>query len=306
MIGAPAGPDGIAVLNESFGLSDALVFETSPLGGPVARLTAGSSTATVALQGAQVLGWRHAGVERLWLSPISRLGTGKAVRGGIPVCWPWFGPHPSDPQKPAHGFVRTRAWTVVGSSRGDRGIALSFATDCGPADQALFPHLASLRLTVILDEALSLQLETRNTGPSPFSLTQALHTYFRVSDIEGARIEGLAGRRYIDKLVGDARMTQVGTIAIGQEVDRIYLGDTSTVTLTDSPADRHRLQITSQGSGSAIVWNPWFEKTLRLGDMGGQQAFRHMLCIETANAGDDVVMLKPGGSHILAARYGLA
>ena len=306
MTGPAAGAGAIVALNDSFGLSDALVFETSPLGGPVARLTAGNSTATVAMQGAQVLGWRQAGIERLWLSPASRLATGRAVRGGIPVCWPWFGPHPLDPQKPAHGFVRTRTWTVVDSRRTDQGVALSLATECAPGDQPLFSHEASARLTLTLDDALSLQLETRNTGQTPFALTQALHTYFRVSDIDAARVEGLSGRTYIDKLASDARITQDGAIRIDREVDRIYLGDTSAITLSDGPADQRRLQITSQGSSSTVVWNPWFEKTRRLGDMGGQQAFRHMLCIETANAGDDVVMLPPGGAHMLGARYGRA
>ena len=291
-------------LNARFARPGAIAFEMSPLGGAVARLSRGPDTATVALQGAQVLGWRHHGTEMLWLSPVARLGTGKAVRGGIPVCWPWFGLHPSDAEKPAHGFVRTREWDVISSVADDDTASITFATATRPEDQALFPHMAEVTLTVALGDGLSLDLATRNTGPGPLPLSQALHTYFRVADIATVLVEGLTGRRYIDKL-GDQtiRKPQVGPVSFEREVDRIYLGRTEAITLLYDLYARRQLTIGSEGSASAVIWNPWIDKTARLSDMGGPNAYRHMVCIETANAGDDVQTLAPDTEHVLSAFY---
>lgn len=297
----------VADLNRTFQRHDAVTFEMSPLGGPVARLRIAGSETTIALQGAQVLGWRHKGTEMLWLSPMARLGTAKAVRGGVPVCWPWFGPHPADPAKPAHGFVRTRDWAVTASSSDRLAASITLATATGPGDAALFPHTAAVSLTVTLGDSLALSLETRNTGATDIPLTQALHTYFRVPDIAATVVESLTGARYIDKLGDDAsaRHLQVGPITFDREVDRIYLGATQSIVLASAQATGRHLVIESEGSASAIVWNPWIDKTIRLGDMGGPNAYRHMVCIETANAGDDVVNLPAGERHCLRATYRL-
>ena len=223
-------PVNLDALNGRFAVGGALAFAMSPLGGAVARLKWRGSEATVALQGAQVLGWRHAGAEMLWLSSASRLGTGKAMRGGIPVCWPWFGPHPGDPAKPSHGFVRTRAWEVASSAVDDAAVSITFSTRTGDGDRDLFPHDAEARLTVTLGAGLSLDLATHNLGPAALPLSQALHTYFRVSDIASVQVEGLAGQPYIDKLDDqNPRKTQAGPVMFSGETDRIYLGDTSAI-----------------------------------------------------------------------------
>ena len=278
-----------------------LAFETSPLGGTIARLTHGKAQTIVALHGAQVLNWTIDGDGLLWLSPVARIRAGKGIRGGIPVCWPWFGDSP-DAGKPAHGFVRHREWRVMGSAATVDAVSITLATATTAADKALWPHDAEARLTVTLGATLALALETRNTGPAPFPLTQALHTYFRVSDIAAVSVTGLEGRSYLDKLEGFARKTQCGPIAISGEVDRIYVGDTVSISLHDSGNGR-RLSIASAGSKSAVVWNPWTEKTARLGDMGSADAFRQMLCVETANAGCDVVTLSPDATHVLGVTY---
>jgi glucose-6-phosphate 1-epimerase len=218
------------------------------------------------------------------------------------VCWPWFGPHPGDPAKPAHGFVRTRDWRVVASDRDADAARLRLAIATEKRDRALWPHAASLELEVALGDGLSLALATRNGGGAPFPLTSALHTYFRVAEIARAFVEGLDGRTYIDKLDCLARKVQSGAVTIDREVDRIYLGDTRAITLVDGTTG-DRIAITSRGSASAVVWNPWIDKTARLGDMGAADAFRGMLCIETANAGDDVIALEPGATHVLGASY---
>ena len=293
-----------AALDRLYERPGAVAIRESPLGGPVVHLAARQATAAVAIQGAQVLEWQVAGRDLLWLSPLSRLGTGKSVRGGIPVCWPWFGPHPGDPGKPQHGFVRTRPWQVVASD-GDGGRAsVTLAYDAGDDDQALWPSRAKVRVTVTLDDALSLALETVNEGADTFDLTQALHTYFRVGDIASVQVLGLDGRDYLDKPDGYARKRQVGAISITGEVDRIYVGDIGAIRLVDDALGR-QIGIAGTGSRSAVVWNPWVERTAQMGDMGAADAYRQMLCVETANAGDDVVRVRPGASHTLGVRYTL-
>jgi glucose-6-phosphate 1-epimerase len=283
-------------------LPSRLDFEASPLGGPVARLTHGDFQALVALHGAQVLNWTQGGDGLLWLSPVARIRDGKGIRGGIPVCWPWFADHPTDASKPAHGFVRHRAWSVTSTHATADGVSITLATTTTDADQALWPHSAEALVTVTLGEALTVALKTRNTGTDPFPLTEALHTYFRVSDISNVSVMGLEGLVYLDKLEGFATKQQPGPIRFAGEVDRIYIGKTSPITIFDNGPNR-RIVIESAGSSSAVVWNPWTAKTARLGDMGSPDAFRQMLCVETANAGDDIVTLGPGETHALGAVY---
>lgn len=295
-------PD-LAFLQTTYSRPGALAFEASPLGGIVARLTFGQHESLVALQGAQVLSWVCNGAEQLWLSPHARLGIGKPVRGGIPVCWPWFGPHPYDEAKPNHGFVRTRIWEVVGTVAESDGVSIELAAETSLADLAIWPQEAQVRLTVRLNNRLALSLTTLNMGDVPFILTEALHTYFSVSSIDLVRIEGLAKCAYVDKIDNCTRKMQAGAIEIAHEVDRIYLGGTASVSLIDDGASQRRVSIMSRGSRSAVVWNPWIDKTARLGDMGGPDAYRHMVCIETANAGDDVVKVDRGGQHVMAVEY---
>jgi D-hexose-6-phosphate mutarotase len=291
-------PSGLAAHT----LPSRLGFEASPLGGPVARLTHGDFQALVALHGAQVLNWTCGGDGLLWLSPVARIRDGKGIRGGIPVCWPWFADHLTDASKPAHGFVRHRAWSVASTHSTPDGVSITLTTATTDGDRSMWPHSAEVLVTVTLGDMLTVAVKTRNTGTDPFPLTEALHTYFRVSDIANVSVIGLEGVAYLDKLEGFARKQQAGPILFAGEVDRIYLGRTSPITIFDNGPNR-RIVIESAGSGSAVVWNPWTEKTARLGDMGSPDAFRQMLCVETANAGDDIVMLGPGETHTLGAVY---
>lgn len=292
-------------LERAFGRAGAIAFATSVLGGPVAHLTAQGSSATIALQGAQVLSWQRRGVEQLWLSPVARLGAVRPVRGGIPVCWPWFGAHPEDPTKPAHGFVRTLAWQVAATAHGGTpehaSITLTFETR--PEHAGLWPHSARAELTVRLDDGLSLRLETTNTGSTPLVLSEALHTYFAVSDIGHVVIRGLENVDFVDTLDGHAIKRSADPITVDAEIDRIYIGDTRSIELRD---EARRIAITAKGSASAVVWNPWIAKTQRLGDLGAPDAFRRMMCIETTNAGSDLILLEPGKRHALEARYDVA
>lgn len=292
-----------ADLERRFGRAGAVRFEASPLGGTVAHLTWRDAQASVAIFGAHVLRWKANGREQLWLSPAARLDAGKAVRGGIPVCWPWFGPHETRSDLPAHGLVRARPWRVVETVAEADGAGITLAIAEGTAHIDGWPEGATATLRVVLGAGLDVSLETYNAGGAPMRLTSALHTYFAVSDIASVRVDGLAGCAYLDKLDDSARRQQDSAIRFASEVDRIYLGDTAHIELHDDGPPARRLEIASDGSRSAIVWNPWIEKAVRLGDMGSADAYRHMVCIETANAADDAITLAPGARHTLAARY---
>ncbi len=294
-------------------------------GGPVVILQSAQGRAVVALQGAQVLSWVPGGQDEsegqserqsggqgenqsdvFWLSPVARLGTGKAVRGGVPICWPWFGPHPHGGAAPAHGFVRTALWTVQSASVVDRGastheVQVSLTIDAPGAEFAPWPHAASVVLEITLGQSLTLALSTKNTGAEPFVLTQALHSYFSVGDIARTALTGLDGRRYIDQLQPSSRPVQRGSLAIAAEVDRIYQDSPDAVTIADEARGR-RIEISKTGSLSTVVWNPWLEKSARLGDAGAD-GYRRFVCVETANAGDDAVTLAPGARHQLIAKF---
>ncbi|HRD77227.1 MAG TPA: D-hexose-6-phosphate mutarotase [Hyphomicrobiaceae bacterium] len=291
----------VSELEERFGRAGAVRFSISPLGGPIVTLSAAESEVDIALKGAQVLSWRRGGREMLWLSPAGRLDSAKPLRGGIPVCWPWFGPHPDDNMKPAHGFVRTAAWRPAASSAGPTQAQISLVIATGAGEAGLWPHAARATLTVTLSEQLSLDLATTNRGTAPLPLTAALHTYFAVGEIAESSIEGLSGHDYMDKLDGDRVKSQAGRIIIDREVDRIYLGPAPKIELSDRRLGR-RIIVAGRGSASTVVWNPWIDKAARLGDLG-PDGWRRMLCIETANAGPDRRMVAPGESTMLGVTY---
>jgi glucose-6-phosphate 1-epimerase len=294
----------LASLNGRFGIDGELVFAVGHHGAEVARVTNTAGTAEIALPGAQVLTWAPAGQPAVvWLSPAAKFAAGKSLRGGAPVCWPWFGPHPDDPAKPGHGFARNVDWEVVAAERTAAGTRLVLGLTPGAAQQTLWPYQATLELAVTAGERLAMELTTRNTGTIPLSITQALHTYFHVGDIASARVEGLDGCEYIDKVEGGARRRQSGPVTIGGEVDRVYLGCPGDVAIVDD-ALRRCIRITKGGSHSCVVWNPWAEKGAKFGDMG-EDGYRHMLCVETTNAGDDVVTIASGKSFTLATEYGV-
>jgi glucose-6-phosphate 1-epimerase len=300
-------PDNLDAMNAKWGQPGRIALSDSPLGGPVVTLSGPVGVAVVALQGAQLLSWTPAGHDPvIWLSPVERLGTVKPVRGGTPVCWPWFAGHPSDPAKPAHGFVRTRLWSIEAACLTDNGAWLTLGVQTMAADQALWPHQATAQLRVALDQQLELSLSTTNTGDAPFALSQALHTYFSIGDIADIDVSGFDGEIYQDKLDSGRRCRQAGVISFPGEVDRIYDAHapatiTSAAAIND-PGLRRRITVAQTGSRSSVVWNPGPAKASRLADMG-PEGWRRFVCVETTNAGDDVRELRAGETHVMGAKY---
>jgi glucose-6-phosphate 1-epimerase len=260
------------------------------------RLRACGSEALVYLHGAHVASFRtseHG--ELLWLSEKAVYAAGKAIRGGVPICFPWFGAHPADPKLPAHGFARTRAFRFEGSElRGDNVVA-EFALSSDADTLAVFPHAFAARLRVSVGRELSLAFEVENCGASNFDYELALHTYLGVSDVRSAQVTGLAGARYDDKVSG-ARDVLEGDapLRFGGETDRVYTSS-ARVTVNDAGRKR-RLIVDKTSSSTTVVWNPWIDKAQRMADFGDDE-WPGMLCIETANTSPHAIRLLPQSRH---------
>jgi D-hexose-6-phosphate mutarotase len=245
------------------------------------------------LHGAQVLHYQPANqAPVLWHSDKSWFEPGKPIRGGIPVCWPWFGPHPNDPKQPLHGIARLAEWELVNSSAAAQA---TIATLKLPA--SAYPDV-SLQLTVELSDHLSVTLTTINNRDMDLNFTEALHSYFAIQDIHAVTLTGLEGQRYIDKVSSDKSLqTQNGPLSFSEETDRIYINTPHTCTLIDKSL-RRRILIRKENSLSTVIWNPWVDKSIRMPDYGDRE-FLEMVCVETANCGPNAVTLPPGQTHAM-------
>lgn len=252
--------------------------------------------ALVSQQGAQLLEFQAVGKKPLlWLSEQAAYAPGRAIRGGIPLCFPWFGPHPQDPAKPAHGFARSQRWALAGAETVGETLQLSFRLAASPETRALWPHEFIATLTMILGRTLTLQLMVENTGGQDFRFCFAFHSYFPVGDIRQTRVEGLEGCQYIDQLAPDrAPRRQSQPIRFEAETDRIYLHTPDRYCLVDEDQGQ-AVRITAQGCRSVVVWNPWDAKAASLADMA-DAAWQHMVCVESGNLESDAIVLPAGAS----------
>ncbi|MFP5507129.1 MAG: D-hexose-6-phosphate mutarotase [Gammaproteobacteria bacterium] len=292
-----------AALNARFGIPDHLSFRDAPGGMHVAEVDNAHATASIALQGAHLMTWTPKGAHPVvWLSEQAKLAPGKSIRGGVPICWPWFGPHASEPSFPGHGFARTVPWDLAETQKLANGATrLVFRLPHSDATRAQWPHPSEVEIHMVVGPTLEIDLVTRNTGDAPITVGEALHTYFEVGDVRKVKVHGLDGCPYVDKVDGGARKQQAGPVTIAGEVDRIYLESTADCVIED-PVLGRRIRIAKKGSASSVVWNPWIEKAAKMGDLG-DSGYLRMLCVESANADADVVSIPPGAEHHLWVRY---
>jgi glucose-6-phosphate 1-epimerase len=285
----------VSNLNDQWA-SDGVAFYHGPGQVTVAELAHDGAQVRVALHGAHVLSYEpEEGQSLLWLSKEAIFAKGKAIRGGIPVCWPWCADHPSEPDYPAHGFARTRAWEVVETGKDLHFSRLTLALKDSEETRAWFPHAFELEMRVILSKTLKLQFTVINLGETEFTYTGALHTYFAVSHIDRVSVEGLKGCTYIDSIDGGQRKTQEGPIRFAEEVDRIYVDTEDSCVIRDEEWKRDT-RIVKSGSRSTVVWNPWIVKAKRMADFGDDE-YEEMVCVETTNAAEDAVTVPGQGSH---------
>jgi len=294
----------ITALNERFAIQGEISFSDIGGGFMVADIDNEHCTASIALQGAHLLSWTPKNEQPvIWMSPDALFTKGKSIRGGIPVCWPWFGAHVNESSFPAHGFARTSSWQVITTdSLEDGGSHISFRLDTS-GDSPLWPHITTCKLDIKLGKTLEMALTTDNNGDKPVTIGQALHTYFAVGDIRSTTVHGLDGRPYLDKPDGFRRKLQHGAISFSTETDRIYLETTDECLIEDQTLNRI-IHIEKSGSASTIVWNPWQKRAEQMGDLGND-GYLNMLCVESANAADDVATINSGCSRTLKVHYSI-
>ena len=271
------------------------VTEPTP-GFPVYQVDHETCRARVALHGAHVMEWQPSSAPNpvLYLSPAAALQEGKAIRGGIPICWPWFNARPGGQPGPSHGVARSQFWDLVSVTEDADGVTFVMS---------LVHESLKATATLALGDKLTVSLESENLGEESVKLSGALHTYLKIDEITMITVGGLAGREYLDTVGTPTRRTQDGPVVFEGELDRIF--DHSGMIRVDDPGLDRVLQIEKEGSPSTVVWNPWAEKAAGLADLP-DDAFKGFACVEAAIANEAAVELPPGATHRLGTTVSVA
>jgi len=290
----------ITALNQQFGHQKQIEFSTTKGDLPIVTLTNQYATATISLYGAQVLSYIPKGeADILWMSDKSLFQEGKAIRGGIPICFPWFGPNPEDSKKPQHGFARLLTWTVKTTNTSPQGyLSITLALKDSPATKALWPFSFTAEIIVTLDTKLELTLRCINNDEKAFEYSDALHSYFNISDISNITIDGLVDATYFPAGIDTGIQQKEKLVAITKEENRRYLDHTATCTINDQGYKR-KISVGKAGSKTTVVWNPGADVTKTMSDMS-PDGYKTFVCVEAANAFNNFIKLGPGESFSLS------
>ncbi|MES1176993.1 MAG: D-hexose-6-phosphate mutarotase [Myxococcales bacterium] len=278
---------------------------TSEHGLAAVRVSTANATGLVYLQGAHVAAWQPAGQEPvIWMSKQAVYAPGKALRGGVPICFPWFGGHAEHKEYPAHGFARTRGFAYRGARLDAQGRAeLELTLDSDSETEAFFPFPFTARFRVAFGQTLGMEFEVLNRSSQAFTFEEALHSYFAVSDVKAAAVRGLQGARYLDKVRAMASFAEeAAELRITGETDRVY--DSSATCQIVDPGMKRSIRIEKSASASTVVWNPWAERAAQMADLGAN-AWPGMLCVESANVGASKITLPAGAAHLLRVAVSL-
>lgn len=288
----------IAVLNDTFGIDGIAQVVAGNGGLPAVVVTSPAAHGALFLHGGQVTSWVPAGTDAdaLFVSRQAVWQRDRAIRGGIPVCFPWFGAHPTNPGAPSHGFARLREWRLASIERHGDGVVVTVDQSSDAASRELWPHDFNLRLRVAFGTALQIDLTVTNCGNGTFSFEEALHSYFAVADIRSTSLSGLDGARYLDTVGGVREARQQGDVRFEAETDRIYVA-TDEAIIHDASRPR-RITVSKQNSANTVVWNPWVARARALADFGDDE-WTGMLCVETCNVRDAAIVLDAGQSHTM-------
>jgi len=260
------------------------------------EFTNNQSSLKLTLQGAHIFDFKRKGKEPLlFLSESAQFKKGSPIRGGIPICWPWFGEHPFDKSLPNHGFARILPWHHKKTEVINENMTkITLVLQCSAESLRFWPYDFDLKLEIIMSDILEVSLITKNRGLKAFNLSQALHSYLRVDDVTKLDLQGLDGCRYYNKLDKSHHNIQEGSLHFSQEVDRVYMGVEKTVIIKSS---KDEISIKTRGSSTVVVWNPGKELVEKMPDLSD---YKTMLCIESANTLDDTIQLQPNAIHKLS------
>jgi glucose-6-phosphate 1-epimerase len=271
---------------------------------PSIRVTAPRASGEIYLHGAHVTAWQPTGAEEvLYVSSKSKWQDGAAIRGGVPVCFPWFSTRAEDPRSPAHGLVRTKSWQLEGITHADHDVTVALSTSADETTRKTWFGDFHLLFCATFGEQLRLELIVTNHGTSSFRFEEALHSYFRAGNVAAAKLRGLNSVVYVDKTDAQREKHQHGDVVLSAETDRIYRNTLATVEIED-PAARRRILVAKEDSRDTVVWNPWSEKGKTMSDLGVDE-WRHFVCVETSNVGDHAVTLAPAQAHTMTALISL-
>lgn len=288
-------------LNCRFGIPGIAQVVSGSGGLPKVRVTTGSASAEIYLHGAQVTSWQPAGAEEaIFLSEHSHWQDGRAIRGGIPICFPWFRAKADDPQAPAHGLVRSKEWRLDSVKTEESGsVIVTCSTESDESTRRWWPHEFRLVHRVTVGQVLRLELIASNIGSAPLRFEEALHTYFRVGEARNVRVRGLDQVKYLDNTDGNREKVQSGEVVFDAMTDNAYLNTHGAAELVD-PAFHRTMRTDKENSATTVVWNPWQQGAASLSDLGNDE-WRRMACVEASNILGSAVSLAPGQEHTMRA-----
>uniref|UniRef100_UPI003216B6B5 D-hexose-6-phosphate mutarotase n=1 Tax=uncultured Draconibacterium sp. TaxID=1573823 RepID=UPI003216B6B5 len=293
----------IEELNDRFGIEGEIGFyEEDDMG--YAMVSNKFADATISLYGAQILNFNPSrNMEILWMSPESSFEKGKAIRGGIPVCFPWFGMHETDEKMPQHGFARIMDWQVTKTETLPGGESLISMQLCSSdKTKKYWLHDFCAEMTFTVGNQLEVTLKVTNTADTAIDYTCALHSYFSLSAIENITIEGLQNTRYQNQIDGGDYLQEKPFLEIKEATTHHYY-NTETACIVNDPVFNRKIKIEKSGSKNTTVWNPWAETCIKMSDVP-DDAYHTFVCVETVNKINDVIKLAQGESHETTAIIG--
>jgi len=268
-------------------------------------ITSASARGEMYLHGAHVTSWKPAGHDEvLFVSTKSRWEEGQAIRGGIPICFPWFRGKTDDPHAPAHGVVRTTTWQLESIVETDAGVAVTMFIESGEQTRRWWPGEFRLVYRATFGSELRLELICTNTGKAPMRFEEALHTYNRVQDVANARLQGLDATSFLDNTDSNKKKAQLGDVIVTAQMDNAYLETENPVDLID-PGMRRHIRLEKTNSRTTVVWNPWSNGAAKMQDLGDGE-WKQFLCVEASNIMESAVTLEPGREHRMAALISVA
>lgn len=289
-------------LNNQFAIAGLLTFEKGKGGLPMIYIRTQHASAIICLYGAQLLSYIPKGQKDiLWMSDDSFFENGKAIRGGVPVCFPWFGPHATDKIKPQHGFARLQEWNVINTEESeDEIVTVTLSLQESPFSLEFWPCSFKAVAQFRIGKTLEIKLTVTNTGNEAFEYSDALHTYFNISDINAIDIEGLQNASYYEGFDMDLKTQATSLLSFNSETNRRYIDHTGDCIIND-PGYQRKIRSSKTGSKVSVIWNPWEATANTMTDIhpGG---YKNYVCAEPANAypGIDMIQLAPGESHTLS------
>jgi len=255
-----------------------------------------SASAQICIQGAHVMHYQPEGEKKdiLWMCCNSYFEKGKPIRGGIPVCWPWFGPNMDAENLPAHGFARLMFWTLDSIQEPDENCTiLHLSLNDNDFSRKLWNYSFHLEIEIQIGKTLAVQLISKNTGDKSFLITEALHSYFNIGNIANVAVKGLESALYLNKVEGaNSMIKQKGAITFNAEFDSVFSQCKQPIHIVDTFFNR-TITVEKKNSNSTIVWNPWIAKSKRMPDFT-PDSYLTMVCVETANVLSDAIKIEPG------------